>query len=165
MADGEKYPLDVEQMYQRYAPMVLRRCRKLLRNEEDAVEAMQDVFVRLLTCKEQLHGQYPSSLLFRIATNICLNIIRDRKLQMSEAGEEMLAKIACSAGQEKKTLAEVILAHIFRCEKPSTREIAVLHFVDGMTYREVAREINLSVSGVRKRLRDFRSRALKVQEE
>jgi RNA polymerase sigma-70 factor (ECF subfamily) len=42
--------------------------------------------------------------------------------------------------------------------------MAVLHFVDGMTYREVARETNLSVSGVRKRLRDFRARALKAQE-
>ena len=38
--------------------------------------------------------------------------------------------------------------------------MAVLHFVDGMTYQEVARETRLSVSGVRKRLRDFRARAL-----
>ena len=36
----------------------------------------------------------------------------------------------------------------------------MLHFVDGMTFQEVARETRMSVSGVRKRLREFRARAL-----
>jgi DNA-directed RNA polymerase specialized sigma24 family protein len=39
----------------------------------------------------------------------------------------------------------------------STRTIAVLHLVDGMTYEEVAREVGLAVSGVRKRLRTLRA--------
>jgi RNA polymerase sigma-70 factor (ECF subfamily) len=164
MANGGENAIDVEQLYRRYAPMVLRRCRRLLQNEEQAVDAMQDVFVKLLTHRERLHGRYPSSLLYRIATNVCLNIIRDRKSSRTDTGDEFLARIACCDEQESKTLAVVILARLFRREKPSTREIAVLHFVDGMTYREVARETSLSVSGVRKRLRDFRARALKTQE-
>lgn len=165
MANGGEKTIDVEQLYRSYAPMVLRRCRRLLQNEEQAVDAMQDVFVRLLTHKDRLHGRYPSSLLYRVATNVCLNIIRDRKPGRTDSGEDALARIACCGEQESKTLAAVILDRLFRREKPSTREIAVLHFVDGMTYREVARETNLSVSGVRKRLRDFRARAMKTQEE
>jgi RNA polymerase sigma-70 factor (ECF subfamily) len=164
MADAGNNAIDVEQLYRRYAPMVLRRCRRLLQNEEQAVDAMQDVFVRLLAHRERLHGSYPSSLLYRMATNVCLNIIRDQKSRKTDANEELLARIACCDEQEAKTLSAIILARLFHLEKPSTREIAVLHFVDGMTYREVARETNLSVSGVRKRLRDFRSRAMKMQE-
>jgi RNA polymerase sigma-70 factor (ECF subfamily) len=152
--------IDVEQLYRHYSPMVLRRCRRLLQNEEQAVDAMQDVFVRLLTHQDRLHGRYPSSLLFRMATNVCLNIIRDRKSSRIDADEDVLNRIACCAEQETRTLAGVMLDRLFHREKPSTREMAVLHFVDGMTYREVARETNLSVSGVRKRLRDFRARAL-----
>ena len=160
MANGGENAIDVEQLYRRYAPMVLRRCRRLLQNEEQAVDAMQDVFVRLITNQNRLHGRFPSSLLFRMATNICLNIIRDQKSSRTDTGEDVLARIACCDDQEKKALAEVILARLFRREKSSTREIAVLHFVDGMTYREVARQTSLSVSGVRKRLRDFRARVL-----
>ncbi len=152
--------IDVERLYQRYAPMVLRRCRCLLRDEEQAVDAMQEVFVRLLTHRDRLHGLYPSSLLYRIATNVCLNVIRERKARRTDSGGDILALIACGAEQEERTLASVILERLFRREKPSTRLIATLHFVDGMTYREVARETNLSVSGVRKRLRDFRARVL-----
>ncbi|MCU0235758.1 MAG: sigma-70 family RNA polymerase sigma factor [Acidobacteria bacterium] len=152
--------IDVEQLYRRYAPMVLRRCRRLLANEEQAVDAMQDVFVRLLTHQQRLHGRYPSSLLYRIATNVCLNVIRERKSHKTDAGEDILCRIACCAEQETRTLATVILERLFRREQPSTREMAVLHFVDGMTFQQVAREARMSVSGVRKRLRDFRARAL-----
>jgi RNA polymerase sigma-70 factor (ECF subfamily) len=35
--------------------------------------------------------------------------------------------------------------------------MAVLHYVDGMTLEQVARECGLSVSGVRKRLRALRA--------
>ena len=37
--------VDVEQLYERYGPMVLRRCRALLKNEARAVDALHDVFV------------------------------------------------------------------------------------------------------------------------
>jgi len=164
MSDAGNDSIDVEQLYRRYAPMVLRRCRQLLGSEEQAVDAMQDVFVRLLAYRDRLHGRFPSSLLFRMATNVCLNIIRDRKTSRSDADDAILDRIACSDEQETRTLAAVILERLFGREKPSTREIAMLHFVDGMTYREVARETNLSVSGVRKRLREFRARAMKAQE-
>jgi RNA polymerase sigma-70 factor (ECF subfamily) len=160
MPNGGENAIDVEQLYRRYAPMVLRRCRCLLRNEEQAVDAMQDVFVRLLAHRERMHGSYPSSLLYRMATNVCLNIIRDRKSKRTDGGDDVLNRIACCAEQETRTLAGVMLERLFGRERPSTREMATLHFVDGMTYREVARETNLSVSGVRKRLRDFRARAL-----
>jgi len=164
MPDAGKIAIDVDYLYRRYAPMVLRRCRRLLGDEEQAVDAMQDVFVQLLAHRERLHGRYPSSLLFRIATNVCLNVIRQRRSRRTDADEDLLSRIACCAEQEERTLAAVILDRLFRLEKPSTREIAVMHFVDGLTYGEVARETRLSVSGVRKRLREFRARALKSQE-
>jgi RNA polymerase sigma-70 factor (ECF subfamily) len=48
---------------------------------------------------------------------------------------------------------------LFNSEKPSTREIAVMYYLDSMTYEEVARETGLSVSGVRKRLRNLKLKA------
>ena len=38
----------------------------------------------------------------------------------------------------------------------SSRTIAVLHYIDGLTLEQVAGETGLSVSGVRKRLRRLR---------
>ena len=160
MSETCDMPIGVDRLYRRYAPMVLRRCRRLLRDEDQAVDALQEVFVRLLTHRDRLHGRFPSSLLYRMATNVCLNVIRAGRVRREDDGEGVLEDIACAAEQESRTLAGVVLDRIFRRERPSTREIAVLHFVDGMTYREVGREVGLSAGGVRKRLREFRARVL-----
>jgi RNA polymerase sigma-70 factor (ECF subfamily) len=58
--------INIEEYYTRYGPMVMRRCRQLLRDEEKALDAMQEVFTKLMISKKRLRGIYPSSLLFRI---------------------------------------------------------------------------------------------------
>ena len=57
-----------------------------------------------------------------------------------------------------------MLGQLFAKEQESTQTIAVLHLLDGMTLEEVAAEVGLSVSGVRKRLRTLRSRLKELQE-
>jgi RNA polymerase sigma-70 factor (ECF subfamily) len=151
--------INVEEYYLRYAPMVLRRCRQMLGNEERARDALQEVFVRLLTHQTRLRHGYPSSLLFRMATNICLNMIRDQRTSSSLDRDPLIEDIAAAEDSEPRAVFKDLLGKVFKKEKPSTREIVCLHYVDGMTLREVARETGFSVSGVRKRIQEFRSRA------
>jgi RNA polymerase sigma-70 factor (ECF subfamily) len=139
--------------------MVLRRCRQLLRNEDEALDAAQDVFVRLIERRRELDARYPSSLLYRIATNVCLNRIRDRGRRPagSESGDddplEALARAEIPGGESE---ARMVLDWLFNRHPESSRTIAVLHYVDGLTLEQVAGEVGLSVSGVRKRLRKLR---------
>jgi RNA polymerase sigma-70 factor (ECF subfamily) len=151
---------DIEAYYRRYAPMVLRRCRRLLRDEEAAVDAMQDVFVRLMQREEVPEDSAPSGLLLKVATNVCLNRIRTRKRRPEDGDPDLFETIACagSGGGEDVSLARAILNRLFGEEPESTRLIAVMHHLDGMTLEEVAGEVGLSVSGVRKRLRKLRLR-------
>ncbi|MFC2142178.1 RNA polymerase sigma factor [Acidobacteriota bacterium] len=150
--------IDVAAYYERYAPMVLRRCRLLLKDEARALDAMQEVFTNLLIHKKRLKAQYPSSLLFRMSTNICLNMIRGDRFLSSSDNSDILANIAAFDDSEKALAMRDLLDRLFRKEKPSTREIAVLLFVDGMTLKETAAEVGMSLSGVRKRIRELRQR-------
>ena len=143
--------MDIETLYHTYGPMVHRRCRQLLRDEEQALDAMQDVFVQLLKHKERLKVTYPSSLLYRITTNLCLNRIRDNRRLPETPGEEYLCRIADLEGLEPRLDARFLLDKLFGLHPTSTRTMAVLHFVDGMTLEEVAREVGMSVSGVVKK--------------
>ena len=154
--------MNVELLYQKYGPMVLRRCRRLLRDEDRAMDAMQDVFVRVLQRRDRLKATYPSSLLYRIATNVCLNRIRDQRLDLP--GDEKLIHIAGIEDLESRLDARAMLDRLFARHRDSTRTIAVLHFVDGLTLAEVAREVGMSVSGVRKRLRGLRESLEKLEE-
>lgn len=147
--------IDVDAYYRRFGPMVLRRCRFLLRDEEKAVDAMHDVFVQLLDHQGGLEGTAPSSLLHRMATNVCLNRLRSEKRRPQDSDEELLLQLASLDDVESRTGASALLDKLFGREVESTRTIAVMHLVDGMTYEQVAAEVGLSVSGVRKRLRNL----------
>ena len=124
-----------------------------LKDEDRAMDAMQEVFVKLLENEKRLKGNYPSSLLFRMATNVCLNIIRYDKSRPQQDNSDVLTYIASNDDAESRIEARDFLDRIFAKEKVSTGEIAVMHYVDKMTLNEVAEMSGLSVSGVRKRLR------------
>ena len=157
--------MDVEALYRKYGPMVMRRCRQLLREEDEALDATQDVFVQLLRHQQRLKAEYPSSLLYRIATNLCLNRIRDRRRRPETPGEEFLQQVADADEVEPRLEARSVLATLFGRQRESTRTMAVLHYVDRMTLEQVAAEVGLSVSGVRKRLRSLRASLGELMEE
>lgn len=155
--------IDVEQSYRQYGPMVIRRCRRMLRDEARALDAAHDVFVEVLRRRDTLDGDAdgiaPSALLLRVATNVCLNRLRtDRRHPENRDDATLMAIAADIPDNEAQTGTRGLLDRIFRRETESTRAIAVMHYVDRMTLEEVAEEVGLSVSGVRKRLRSLRAR-------
>lgn len=157
--------IDLDAWYRRYAPMVLRRCSRLLRDEPQAVEAMHDVFVQILKRKDSLSQEAPAALLHRAATNVCLNHLRGQRRRPEDPQDELVLEIA-AAGEdpESRLSTRLLLDRIFGREPDSTRTLAVLHLVDGMTLEEVASEVGLSVSGVRKRLRTLKARVAALKE-
>lgn len=126
---------------------------------------MHDVFVQILSRADQLDDRAPSSLLFRIATNVCLNKLRTRRRRPEDGDPELLVEIAERTDPASRSAARAALDTLFRHEPDDTALIAVLHLHDRMTLEEVAAEVGMSVSGVRKRLSKLRTKlhALEVQ--
>ena len=141
--------------------MVLRRCRSLLKDEDSALDAMQDVFVKVINKQDSLKDKYPSSLLYTIATNHCLNIIRREKKMTT--GDEILDRIVSAEILEERAVDRMFLDQLFSSQKASTRTIAVLHYRDGLTLEETAEMTSLSVSGVRRRLRKLRETGFSME--
>jgi RNA polymerase sigma-70 factor (ECF subfamily) len=162
VAEVEK--IDVEALYSRFGGMVMRRCQKLLANEDLAADAMQETFVRVLRRRGSLDARSPSSLLYRIATNVCLNMMRSNRRRPTLSGEGVLDGLAGWDRVEDKVLASFTLDQVFSATKESTRRAAEMHYVEGRTLAETAREVDLSVSGVRKRLLALREQGRLLME-
>lgn len=156
--------INIEEFYRKYGAMVLRRCRSLLRDEERAVDAMHDVFVQVLRKKQRLNAKAPSSLLYTIATNICLNKIRKNKRIVDTEDDAIINNIASFDDPEQQAVDGHFLDQLFENVRESTRTIAVLHYVDGLTLEETAQTVSMSVSGIRKRLRNLRKKGLALRE-
>ena len=148
--------IDVDAYYRRYGPMVLRRCRKLLGQEQDALDAMQETFMLATRYQEKLDERGASSLLYRMATNVCLNVIRaqGRRPELDDTG--VIYQIACLDDVQESVQARDLLRRMFKGQQPSTRQMAIMFWLEGMTYDEIAAELEMSSSGVRRRLRTFR---------
>lgn len=151
--------LDIPTLYFRYGPMVVRRCRQLLSDDGLAQDAAQDVFVQLMTRKGNLEDRGLSSLLFQMATGVSLNRLRSQRRHPEHRDETLLGQIAAAEDPEQELGKRGLVRRLFERESPSTRVIATLHWVDGMTHQQVAEQVGLSVSGVRKRLRRLQERA------
>lgn len=161
---GERVVIDTHDLYQRYGPMVLRRCRRLLRHEEDAMDALHDTFVQLLRHRERLDAGRLAGLLQTIATNVCLNRLRTRERRPEHLDHDLLQRIADAEEPQRRLLSRLRLSRLFAEQPASTRAIAVLHLCDGLTLEDVAQLTGLSVSGVRYRLRGL-TKQLRLQEE
>jgi len=152
--------IDIAAWYEKYGPMVIRRCRSMLKNEEDAIDAVHDVFVNLLKGENRLHGSFPSSLLYTMATNTCLNRLRkDKRETINDLSGETETLLAGTDMGFEQVEAEILLEDILKDESEMNRSICYMYHADGMTLREIGEAVDLSISGVKKRLEAFRGRA------
>ncbi|MBQ7620211.1 MAG: sigma-70 family RNA polymerase sigma factor [Treponema sp.] len=156
---------DFSELYQKYGPMVLRRCRAILKDEEKALDAMQDVFLRILESKDKIKNAC-ASLFYVTATRVCLNKIKSDKLRSGPDFEKVAQFMADDFSETEKEKIDAALAieKIFEKRDHKDSLIATLHFVDGLTLEETAEEIGMSVSGVRKRIRELQKYSLKLME-
>ena len=152
--------IDIAAWYTQYGPMVIRRCRKILGNGDDALDAVHDVFVNLLKAQNRIHDSYPSSLLYTMATNICLNKLRKRKRESPKELNDWDEGLATSADESiSQVEAEILLEAVLKEESETDRTICFMYHNDGLTLKEIGEAVGLSVAGVHKRLQAFRSRA------
>ncbi|RMG19890.1 MAG: sigma-70 family RNA polymerase sigma factor [Deltaproteobacteria bacterium] len=142
--------------YERYAPYVYRRCRYLLRNDEDAEDAMQEVFAKALRHLDAFRGEASGlTWLTKIATHHCLNVLRARRAKWRDAfrRSEALRPVA-KEGSELVEARDQVRRALARFDV-ETQRCAIHYHVDGMTLQEVADAVGRSIPTVRKRLAAF----------
>lgn len=151
--------LDIPALYRRYGDLVLGRCRTILRNDADAQDAMQEVFLKVHRFSESFRGESsPSTFLYRVTTTTCLNRIRSRKRRPEDPVEELPTLPSTDSVLDTLALRE-LLESLLNQGDPKTRECLVYHYVDGMTHDEVGEMVGLSGAAVRKRIAAFKTDA------
>lgn len=148
---------DLRALYERYGHSVFRRCRYFLRTEDDARDAMHEVFLKVVASYGDFRGQAsPLTWLTRIATHHCLNVLRGRKAGWHERYAQAVEVGAQwnepgQATVERAELVHRLLSRLGRDEQ----EAAVYYFVDEMSQDEAAKACGCSLPTLRKRLRRF----------
>src|SRR5262245_12099271 len=72
----------VTELYRSYGGIIYARCRKLLGDDSAAEDAAQETFIRVFRHLDRAPDERAAlAWIYRIATNYCLNEIRDRRLR------------------------------------------------------------------------------------
>jgi RNA polymerase sigma-70 factor (ECF subfamily) len=150
---------ELTSLYRQYGPYIYARCARLLGDRSAAEDATQETFMRV---HRHLHKapDHNSALawIYRIATNYCFNVIRDRALHHQL--EQCVPEAHGDNLQVSLTNRDVVARIVARC--PAKLWVpAWLHHVDGLDHGEIARVLGISRRTVLNRLAEFADRSRK----
>lgn len=163
------------QLHDRHRERVHALCRRLTRNEEDALDALQETFIAVSSELERFRGEARlSTWLHRIAVNKCGGIRRrrSRRLRLEEQigpareGESPLAWMADDAplppalADESERHARV--REVVGALPGWLREVVRLRYFEQLSYEEIAEALELPVGTVKSRL--FRAHRMLAEE-
>jgi RNA polymerase sigma-70 factor (ECF subfamily) len=141
--------------------MIYARCRRLLGDAAAAEDATQETFMRVHRHLDKADSRQAQGWIYRIATNYCLNEIRNRKHR-----PELHETLPELRGEDvERVLADRDLAARIIARVPEKlRVIAWLHYVDGLDQGEVARVLDISRRTVINRLAELAEHARKFSQ-
>jgi RNA polymerase sigma-70 factor, ECF subfamily len=157
---GEREAL--EELFGRYRTVAYRVAQRLLGNEADALDAVQEGFVKALTRLKSFQGRSSfKTWLLRVVSNAALDLGRQRQrrealsLDVPQPGDqETLQPVTLcdpADGLERADLRR-LLQEALAVLSEAQRQTFVLHADGELTYREVADALGISIGTVMSRL-------------
>ncbi len=147
---------EIQMLYDRYAAVLLHRCRRILRDEALAWDVVHETFARAIVRGDAFRNEAsPLTWMYRIGTNLSLNHLRDttgRGRLLDRRGEELHPG---GAEEESASIDHDRVRELLTTADDETRRIVIHTFFDDCTRDEVAHLVGLSVPTVRKRLNAF----------
>jgi RNA polymerase sigma-70 factor (ECF subfamily) len=156
-AGGDRSGLD--ELFRRYRAVAYRVAYRLLGREADALDAVQDGFIKALTHLDRFRGHSSfKTWLLRIVSNAALDLGRHRRRDgwndrpaTHRERVELDDGPGPESGLHRADLRRVIDAALTRLPE-SQRQTFVLHVDGELTYREVADALGISIGTVMSRL-------------
>jgi RNA polymerase sigma-70 factor (ECF subfamily) len=159
VAAGDRAALD--ELFRRYRAVAYRVAYRLLGREADALDAVQDGFVKALTNLDRFRGHSSfKTWLLRIVSNAALDVGRQRRrdgrARQAEPGDppdrfgpaDLPPPDAELARAELRRKIDAALVRL----PEGQRQTFVLHVDGGLSYRQVAEAMGISIGTVMSRL-------------
>lgn len=161
-----------EQIMRLHADKLYNYLLRMVGNSADAEDLLQEVFVRAYQGLPSFDGRASlSTWLYRIATNLCIDYQRRRARRVStvsfptyedDEGETVEWEFADPRAPNPmeavmhKELQQVV-EHAIQQLSPKLRTVLLLYDVEGLSYEEIARVLQIPIGTVKSRLNHART--------
>lgn len=141
--DGDEWAW--EQIFLHYKDMVFNICYRISGKREDAEDWTQETFLRAFSAIKGFRGESSlSTWLYRIAVNVCFGNLRRKP---TSSLDEVEYKLGNGEERDDDIVEEVqkVLAQL----PPFYRTLLILRHFEELSYEEIAKVLNISVSKVK----------------
>jgi len=153
---------EVADLYLRTGALVLRRCRLILRDAVEAEDVMHEVFVRVMQYGSTIEKLgVPLAWLYRTAERCCFDRLRSRKKEPLADSNELVETLALGEATEDRIVAETLSRFFLRMDD-KVKQVALMHYVDGLTQEQIAAQLGWSRRTVGKKLDRLKERARRM---
>jgi RNA polymerase sigma factor (sigma-70 family) len=140
-------------LLQRYTLLLLGVCMKYLKNEEEAKDSVQQIFLKVIQELHKYKVEYFKSWLYMVAKNHCLMKLRDRQGKIStELTERLTAtpdeetdRNALQQNDHTLNLMEEALKEL----NPEQKQCVTLFYLEKKSYQEITEATGYSMLQVK----------------
>lgn len=154
-------------LLQRYTMLLLGVCMKYLKNEEEARDAVQQVFLKVINELQKYRVEYFKSWLYMVAKNHCLMKLRDKGKVPAELNERIMATPDGGDAKEEFLLKDASLNNLEKALQMLNNDqqlCVTLFYLEKQTYQQIADQSGFTVMQVKSHIQNGK-RNLKIQLE
>lgn len=127
----------IQQWYEAYKSSIFRFALSILKDNALAEDVLQETFLKLLSGGYTVYEGKEQAWLYKVARNLCYDVLRNR-------GRE--AELDASQSREQYGYIDLISGLDL-----TEREIVTLKIVGGLSHKEIAKVMGLTVHASKKR--------------
>ena len=127
-------------LLQRYTLLLFGVCMKYLKNEEEAKDAVQQIFLKAITELHKYKVDYFKSWMYMVAKNHCLMKLRNKNNQPLEISDRVLAAPDDSESNKTHQQKETTLTSMENALQqlnPEQQQCITLFYLEKKSYQEI----------------------------
>lgn len=144
-------------LLQRYTSMLLGVSMKYLKDEDDAKDSVQQIFLKVINELHKYKVEYFKSWLYMVAKNYCLMKLRDKKYDTISVDESMVSVDNEQEEKVKLIVKETALNNLEAALKLLNDEQSVcvtLFYLHKKTYQEIIESTNYNALQVKSNIQN-----------
>ena len=137
----------------RYTLLLLGVCIKYLKNEEEARDCVQQIFLKVITELRKYKVEYFKSWLYMVAKNHCLMKIRDSHgkipVELTERNMQGAEELPDKQSLLQDDQAIELMEEALRELSPEQRQCVTLFYLQKKSYQEISEETRFTMMQVK----------------
>jgi len=144
----------IESLFKQHYQAMYRLAFMMLHDEEESRDIVHDVFARLLDGDIRFDSGKARAFLLSCVRNGCLNVMRTRDTRERAMRDFPIDDENPGDCDVIESEINALQNGISRLTPPVCREIILLHYRSGMTFKEIATRLQVSETTIYKHLRN-----------